>query len=432
MYERKERKSVNKHQIRIRYLEQRKKVILEKESPFHYIPTSYLCLCVACGSELKKIKMGVKECFHCGMIYVDSDLAQDDYTKDEKSFSVFYTNCKPNSQGTHIKVQDQIVPDSNITGLQKTKNEKEINFQFAVLVDTENVKNAWVELLPLFGAEEYIKVYYTKHSLLLSMEDAQQMRESECTINTIHCSCGKMNELDFQLVTDLGVTSSEHPDACFVIFSRDHGFESVVNMLRKQGRNVRQAMTVKECINIWKEEKRLKKEKRSSTVVSDVAKQISNVKSFGTSRTQANKESKTKDISGVRIFGKPKTKVSEKPNALIRSFGTSQNKTSRPEDSNSFNPIMTQKQSTQNEEIIVMEDYGEYFQSEFPAKECQTRAAEQKIIDELPESDTHKAVEEEQERKEKVTIVEQEKLPDSNGTIGKTNTRFRQLSKELI
>ena len=106
------------------------------------------------------------------------------------------------------------------------------------LIDSENVNDAWVELLPVLEGGDRITVFYTDKSPHMCYQHVIALLEKEREIRFIKCFEGN-NALDFQLVSELGYMLCEMPDYEYVIVSNDTGFDAIVKYWEKRGRHMR-------------------------------------------------------------------------------------------------------------------------------------------------------------------------------------------------
>lgn len=96
------------------------------------------------------------------------------------------------------------------------------------LVDSENVNDVWIRLVPEMDEQDEILVFYTEKSPHMSYEKVIELTQlSDRPIRWIKCVEGS-NALDFQLVTELGARVATQPGHVFVIVSNDNGFDAVV------------------------------------------------------------------------------------------------------------------------------------------------------------------------------------------------------------
>lgn len=109
--------------------------------------------------------------------------------------------------------------------------------QTIYLVDSENVNDAWVPLMPKLGRRDQIVVFHTKNSPHFTTESASMMAEFQNNITWEKCFTGT-NGLDFQLVTRLGYLICKKPRATFVIVSNDTGFDAAIKYWVQEGKQV--------------------------------------------------------------------------------------------------------------------------------------------------------------------------------------------------
>lgn len=96
------------------------------------------------------------------------------------------------------------------------------------LIDSENINDVWVELLPCLGDKDEILVFYTDKSAHMGYDRIVRLIEQKKgIIRWIKCFEGQ-NALDFQLVTELGSRISQDSKREYVIVSNDTGYDAVV------------------------------------------------------------------------------------------------------------------------------------------------------------------------------------------------------------
>ena len=131
------------------------------------------------------------------------------------------------------------------------------------LVDSENVNDVWIRLVPEMDAKDEILVFYTEKSPHMSYEKVIELTKlSDRPIRWIKCVEGN-NALDFQLVTELGARVAMQPGHAFVIVSNDNGFDAVVKYWTQREISVRR-MKSTEC-------KQLCRKPLNRSVVNDLA-----------------------------------------------------------------------------------------------------------------------------------------------------------------
>ncbi len=109
--------------------------------------------------------------------------------------------------------------------------------QTIYLVDSENVNDAWVQLLPKLERRDRIIVFHTKNSPHFTTESASQMADFQSRLTWEKCFTGT-NGLDFQLVSRLGYLICKKPKATFVIVSNDTGFDAAIKYWVQEGKQV--------------------------------------------------------------------------------------------------------------------------------------------------------------------------------------------------
>ena len=105
------------------------------------------------------------------------------------------------------------------------------------LVDTENVASTWQTILPELAADDLLLVFYTKNSPGIAYTDLGTLMQYIGRFSCVECYAGA-NGLDFQLVSYLGYLLADHPDAEFIIVSRDTGYDAVCKFWTDKGKNV--------------------------------------------------------------------------------------------------------------------------------------------------------------------------------------------------
>ena len=105
------------------------------------------------------------------------------------------------------------------------------------LVDTENVASTWQTILPELAADDLLLVFYTKNSPGIAYTDLGTLMQYIGRFSCVECYAGA-NGLDFQLVSYLGYLLADHPDAEFIIVSRDTGYDAVCKFWTDKGKSV--------------------------------------------------------------------------------------------------------------------------------------------------------------------------------------------------
>lgn len=113
------------------------------------------------------------------------------------------------------------------------------------LIDSENVNDAWVDLLPVLECGERIIVFYTDKSPHMCYQNVIALLQNEREIQFIKCFEGN-NALDFQLVSELGYMLCDMPECEYIIVSNDTGFDAIVKYWKKRGKTVSRVKG-KEC-----------------------------------------------------------------------------------------------------------------------------------------------------------------------------------------
>ncbi len=106
------------------------------------------------------------------------------------------------------------------------------------LIDSENVNDAWVRLLPKLHRKDKIVIFFTKNSPHFAAEHAQLLAEyKKYEIVWEKCFTGN-NALDFQLVSRLGYYICKRPRDAYVIMSNDTGYDPAIQYWQQAGVNV--------------------------------------------------------------------------------------------------------------------------------------------------------------------------------------------------
>lgn len=102
------------------------------------------------------------------------------------------------------------------------------------LIDSENIKDTWIDLLDTMDNEDVLLVFYTANSSHIRCEQVEKiMKKNDGRMSWVQCFEGN-NALDFQLVTKLGALIAEHKAKEYVIVSKDTGFDAVVKFWRRE------------------------------------------------------------------------------------------------------------------------------------------------------------------------------------------------------
>lgn len=116
------------------------------------------------------------------------------------------------------------------------------------LVDSENIGDAWVNLIDTITPGDRIVVFYTDNSMHIGCEKVRRLLECEDgVVRWISCVNGTKNALDFQLVTELGAMIARGDGYDYVIVSNDSGFDAVVSYWQRNQVSIRK-MRESECV----------------------------------------------------------------------------------------------------------------------------------------------------------------------------------------
>ena len=106
------------------------------------------------------------------------------------------------------------------------------------LIDSENVNDAWVKLLPRLERKDRIIIFYTENSPHFTVDSARIITDyKEKDITWKKCFAGR-NALDFQLVSQMGYLISKFPQDSYAIMSNDTGFDAAVKYWTQEGVSV--------------------------------------------------------------------------------------------------------------------------------------------------------------------------------------------------
>lgn len=107
------------------------------------------------------------------------------------------------------------------------------------LIDSENIKDTWIDLLDTMEEDDRLLVFYTVNSSHIRCEQVEKiMKKNDGRMSWVQCYEGN-NALDFQLVTKLGALIAGHKAREYVIVSKDTGFDAVVKFWGKEGVAIR-------------------------------------------------------------------------------------------------------------------------------------------------------------------------------------------------
>lgn len=106
------------------------------------------------------------------------------------------------------------------------------------LIDSENVNDAWVKLLPTLEKRDRIIIFYTENSPHFTVDSARVITEhKDKDVTWKKCFAGK-NALDFQLVSQMGCLIGKYPQDGYAIMSNDTGFDAAVKFWIQEGASV--------------------------------------------------------------------------------------------------------------------------------------------------------------------------------------------------
>lgn len=115
-------------------------------------------------------------------------------------------------------------------------------------IDSENVGDSWIALLPVIAEGDELVVFYTAKSPHMSYKSLIALKNSATEVEFIEC-CEGCNALDFQLCTELGYRMQSGGEDEFFIVSNDTGYDAVVRYWKKRNRPVRRIQG-KQCAQL--------------------------------------------------------------------------------------------------------------------------------------------------------------------------------------
>ena len=109
-----------------------------------------------------------------------------------------------------------------------------------ILIDTENIGGEWTNNLCKLNKMDEVILFYTVNSRNFSIENLRNLVPYVDKIKFVFCEAGEAgrNALDFQLVTYLGFLLKNATKTRYIIYSRDTGYNPVVEFWKKRERNV--------------------------------------------------------------------------------------------------------------------------------------------------------------------------------------------------
>ena len=107
------------------------------------------------------------------------------------------------------------------------------------LADIENIADRWRGVAQDAQAGDVFLLFHTGHIPKFNPETFAQASLRGVSFRFIKCYNRHENALDFQLAAYMGMLFASHPDASFVILSRDGGYDPAILLLRDIGADVR-------------------------------------------------------------------------------------------------------------------------------------------------------------------------------------------------
>lgn len=112
------------------------------------------------------------------------------------------------------------------------------------LADTENIARDWHLFAQDAEQGDTFILFYSKHVGPVSMSLFGPASAKGVRFRFVECRMGS-NAMDFQIATELGWLVARHPDAAFIVLSKDTGFDVAVKYWQDRGMNVtRQSMPI--------------------------------------------------------------------------------------------------------------------------------------------------------------------------------------------
>jgi hypothetical protein len=110
------------------------------------------------------------------------------------------------------------------------------SFSHYVFVDLENVPS--IDLSVVAGKPIHVTLFLGKQQKSVDLALTQQIHRQADQVALVEVGASGRNALDLVLAAYLGRASAEHPDAEFVIVSKDKDFDPLIGHLRAGGRRV--------------------------------------------------------------------------------------------------------------------------------------------------------------------------------------------------
>ena len=107
------------------------------------------------------------------------------------------------------------------------------------LADIENIADRWRGATQAAQPGDVFLLFHTGHIPKFNPETFAQASLRGVSFRFIKCYNKRENALDFQLTAHTGMLFASHPDASFVILSRDGGYDPAILLLRDMGADIR-------------------------------------------------------------------------------------------------------------------------------------------------------------------------------------------------
>lgn len=113
-------------------------------------------------------------------------------------------------------------------------------------IDYENVHESGFEGVEMLSDGDAVTIFISSPSHKISLVILETLIRKKCELTIIHTIGTGKNNLDFQLVAELGYQIGQHKieERAFAIISKDRGFENVVSAFANRGVRIEQCETV--------------------------------------------------------------------------------------------------------------------------------------------------------------------------------------------
>jgi hypothetical protein len=123
-------------------------------------------------------------------------------------------------------------------------------------IDYENVHESGFEGVETLSDGDAITIFISSPSHKISLVILETLLRKKCELTIIHTIGTGKNNLDFQLVAELGYQIGQHPvgERAFAIISKDRGYENVVSAFANRGIIIEMCETVEKIRHIRRTE----------------------------------------------------------------------------------------------------------------------------------------------------------------------------------